>query len=502
MTGLNALAVGISEFFQTPHLWLVLAFGVFVGITLGAIPGLTGTLGVTICLPFTYVMPSYEGLTLLIGIYVGGIAGGLISSVTLNIPGAPAAMVTCFDGSPMARQGKVARALRLGVFASLVGGVFSALALIIIAPWLARISVQFGAWEYFALGLMGLAVVIGIIKGDKIKGVMAAIVGVLIASVGYDPIGGAPRFIFGRWELGSGIYTLSALMGLFAVVEIMNQVKTLHIPKIPMKVDKIKVLPDKDFVSGENAGEKRKVYGIASVIGTFVGILPGIGSGTASMMAYNICQNTSKNKEKYGTGYDCGVIASEAANNAVCGGALIPMICLGIPGDMVTAVLMGGLTMNGLTPGPTLFMNQADIIGIIFAAYLFANFVMYFMENGMMKYFVKILSAPMRILAPIILVMCVVGTITVHNRVFDSWMLLAVGVLGYLLNMAGFPLIPTVLGYILGGIIEKNFRTGVGLSEGNVFGFLDSPVATAFLVVAVLMIVVPMILERMPKKAK
>lgn len=481
-------------------MWLVLIFGVFVGITLGAIPGLTGTLGVTICLPFTYVMPSHEGLTLLVGIYVGGIAGGLISSVTLNIPGAPAAMVTCFDGSPMARQGKVARALQLGVFASLIGGIFSAIALISIAPWLAEISIQFGAWEYFALGLMGLAVVIGIIKGDKIKGVMAAIIGVMLASVGYDPIGGAPRFIFDRWELGSGIYTLSALMGLFAVVEIMNQIKTLHIPKIPMKVDKVKVLPQKDFVAGENAGEKMKVYGLSSVIGTFVGILPGIGSGTASMMAYNICQNTSKNKDKYGTGYDCGVIASEAANNAVCGGALIPMICLGIPGDMVTAVLMGGLTMNGLTPGPTLFMNQADIIGIIFAAYLFANFIMYFMENGMMKYFVKILSAPMRILAPIILVMCVVGTITVHNRVFDSYMLIVVGVIGYLLNMAGFPLIPTVLGYILGGIIEKNFRTGINLSEGNIFGFLDSPIATAFLVIAVLMIAVPVALENINKK--
>ena len=212
-----------------------------VCMVLGAIPGLTGTLGVTICLPFTYVMGPAPSMALLIGIYVGGIAGGLVSSITLNIPGAPAAMVTCFDGSPMARQGKVGRALTLGVFASLIGGLFSGIILIAIAPKLARIAIQFGTWEYFALGILGLAVVVGILGDDKIKGLIAAIVGILLASIGYDPIGALPRFMFNQWQLGSGLATIPALMGLFAVVEIMKQAQTLAVEKIAMKVDRVRV---------------------------------------------------------------------------------------------------------------------------------------------------------------------------------------------------------------------------------------------------------------------
>lgn len=497
MEGLLALKLGFSTMFSNPSLWLILIFGVFFGMVMGAIPGLTATLAVTMALPFTYAMGVDPSLTLLVAIYVGGIAGGLVAAILLNIPGSPASLVTCFDGSPMARKGRASEALTLGVFSSLIGGVFSAVVLVIVAPKLARISLMFGPWEYFGLGLLGLAIVIGIVGDDPIKGIISAIVGMIIASVGYDPVSGVPRLMFGKWQLGSGIDTLPALMGLFAIVEVMQQVKKLHVRAIPMDPGEIRFWPKKQWVTG---GDKLKTFSIGSLIGTFVGILPGIGSTTASMFSYNTCRSVSKTPEKYGTGFADGIIASETANNAVCGGALIPMLTMGIPGDMITAILMGGLIMNGLTPGPLLFTNQPDVIGIVFVAFIIANIVMYLMEMGLMKFFIRLLSIPMDKLFPVISVMCIVGTLTVHGRLFDSWMLIVISLVGYLLVSNNYPLAPIVLGYILSPIIEKNFRTGVILSRGNVLGFMDSTLAICIIILAGLFMILPQISKARTKK--
>ena len=498
MEGLTALKMGFEALFSNPLLLAILVFGVFFGMVMGAIPGLTATLAVTMALPFTYTLSPNMGLTLLVAIYVGGIAGGLVAAVLLNIPGSPASLVTCFDGSPMARRGESAKALTLGVFSSLIGGTFSAFALVIIAPKLAKVSLAFGAWEYFALGILGLAIIISIVgAADMLKGLISAIVGIIIAFVGYDPISGVPRLMFNKWQLGSGIDTLPALMGLFAIVEIMRQVPNLHVRAIATNPGRIPLLPKKEWINGK---DRLRTFSVGSLIGTFVGILPGIGSTTASMFSYNTCRSLSSYPEKYGTGIDEGVIASETANNAVCGGALIPMLTLGIPGDMVTAILMGGLIMNGLTPGPLLFETQPGIIGIVFVAFIISNFVMYIMEMGLMKFFIKTLSIPMEKLFPTVIVMCVVGTLTVHNRLFDSWMMVLITFVGYLLVMNGFPLAPIVLGYILGPLIEKNFRTGVILSSGNMFGFANSKLALSILIIAAIMLALPYITKALQKR--
>lgn len=488
MDVLYSLKLGIDYIIGDPIVLVFLTAAIFGGMVFGAIPGLTAALGVSLMLPFTFIMSPEQGLTVLIGIYVGGISGGLISAVLLNIPGSPASLVSCFDGSPMAKQGRAGDVLTLGVFSSLIGGLISALALVIIAPQLAKVALIFGPWEYFAMGIMGLSVVISLCSKDMVKGVMSAILGIMIAMVGIDPVSSAERFTFGFWQLGAGLNILATLMGLFALSEILTQVRNLSQKFETIPVQRIPLLPAKRLIKG-----KSKTFAISGIIGTLVGILPGVGQSTASLLAYNQARQMSKTPEKFGTGHEDGVIASEAANNACCGGAMIPMMTLGIPGDLVTAVLLGGLVIHGLQPGPLLFTANKNIIGSIFVAYILANIIMYVMEMGLMKVFIKLLKIPLNFLFPIILLMCVIGTITVNNRLFDSWVLLVIGVAGYVLLNLEFSLPPIVLGYILGPIIESNFRIGIISSQGSLIPLFQKPIAMGLIVFGILMVLWPQI---------
>jgi len=491
MDTLMSLQSGIISMVANPEMLICLILGVFGGLVFGAIPGLTAALGVTLMLPFTYAMPAGQGLATLIGIFVGGISGGLVSAVLLNIPGTPSSIVTTFDGAPMAKNGKPAEALSLGVFSSLIGGLFAGLILILIAPLLAKVAVIFGAWEYFALGIMGLCVVVALCSQDMIKGLMSAIVGLLIAMVGYDTVSGVPRFTFGFWQLGGGLGTMAVLMGLFAFAEILSQVKGLDVKTEKLQVQKMKLLPSRDLLKGTG-----RVFTIGSLIGTLIGILPGIGQTTASLISYNVSRQTSKSPEKYGTGFAEGIIASETANNAVCGGALIPMMTMGIPGDLVTAVLLGGLIIHGLQPGPGLFTYNADIVNLIYVAYLLSNIIMFFMLMVMMKVFIKVLSVPSNYLYAVILLMCLVDAYTVNNRLFDCWVLVIVGIVGYILLRSGFTLTPIILGYILGPIIETNFRTAVISNRGDVMSIFGSPIAVVLILFGIAMAALPSILNR------
>lgn len=496
MSALSTLGSGLEFMIHNPISFVYLIVGVFFGMVFGAIPGLTAALAVSLILPFTYAMVAQNGLTTLIAIYVGGISGGLVSAIMLNIPGTPSSLVTCFDGSPMAKQGRAGEALSLGVFASLFGGTFSALALIIIAPQLAKIALIFGPWEYFAMGVMGLAVVVSLCStGDIIKGLIGAIIGLLLGSIGMDSVSGVARFNFGAWQLNAGLGNLPTLMGLFALAEILTQLGTMNQTGQVLQSGKIRFFPEKRLVQGH-----MKNYCLSSLIGTVIGILPGVGQSTACMIAYNQARQTSKTPEKFGTGCEDGVIASEAANNAVCGGALIPMLTMGIPGDTVTAILLGGLVVHGLQPGPLLFSSNADIIGVVFVAYLLANFVMYVMFMKLMKFFIKVLSIPMKYLFPILLIMCSLGSFTGNNRIFDIWVLFAVGILGYVLTHCGFALPPIVLGYILSKIIESNFRTALIGARGNFGEILTRPIALALMAVAAVMIIWP--LAKMAREKK
>ena len=472
----GTLGIGIVNVFHDPIILVYLAIGVFVGMVFGAIPGLTAALAVTLALPFTFAMTAGQGLCMLMGLYVGGISGGLISATLLNIPGTPASLVTCFDAAPMARSGRPADALTLGVFSSALGGLFSAAVLVIIAPPLSRVTLYFGPWEYFAMGIMGLSVVISLCSSDIIKGCMAAVFGVMLAMVGIDEVTAAPRFVFGYWQLSGGLSNLATLMGLFAFAEVMTQLRSLGIKATEIPVQKIPLFPRKGLLRGHG-----KDFTVAAIIGTLVGILPGVGSGTASLIAYNQVRQMSDTPEEFGKGAPGGIIASETSNNAVCGGAIIPMLTLGIPGDVVTAILLGGLVLHGLQPGPQLFTANRGLIGVVFIGFILANMIMYFMQMGLMQGFIKLMKIPLNYLFPSIFVMCVIGTYSGNSRLFDSWVFLLIGIVGYVLVNLNFSLAPLILGYILGPIVERNFRTAIISAQGNYLELFSKPIAVGLL---------------------
>lgn len=422
---------------------------------------------------------------MLVAVYVGSISGGLISAILLNIPGTPASVATTFDGAPMAQKGRVGDALLIGVFSSAVGGIFSGICLIIIAPMLAKVALAFGSWEYFGMGVMGLCVVVSLTAKDRIKGLMSAIIGLIMAMIGTDPVSSVNRLTFGQWQLGAGIAQLPTLMGLFALTEVLEQSKKFNEKIYTLKFGKMKWWPGKGLLKGT-----AKVMGIGAIIGTFVGILPGVGSGTAGMLSYTQARQMSKDPEKFGSGCEEGIVASEVANNAVCGGALIPMMALGVPGDLITAVLLGALVVHGIQPGSQLFNTSGKLVGTIFVVYVLSNLVMYFLMMVLMRFFVKLLKIPKNYLLPLILLMCMVGAITTNNRVFDAWVLYIVGLIGYVLIRCGLGVAPMVLGFILGRVVESNFRTGVLSGKGSLTGLFQSPLALAMIVLGIFMTVI------------
>ena len=489
MSVFGLILEGAGEVIFNPLTLLYLVVGTFGGIIFGAIPGLTGALGVSLMLPFTFSMEPTQGLSMLIGIYVGGVSGGLIASIMLNIPGNAAAIVTCFEGSPMARNGHPYRALSYGATASLIGGIFSGIVMILVATKLARFGLMFGAWEYFALGIMGLAVVVSLCSEDMIKGLISAIIGMILAMVGLDKLSFVERFTFGYWRLSSGFTEMTVLMGFFALGEILVQLVNLGKPMHEVKSDeRHSVIPQKGAFKGLG-----KTISVSAVIGTFIGILPGVGQSTAALVAYNQAKNTSKHPEKFGTGCAEGIVAPETANNAVCGGALIPMLTLGIPGDTITAMLLSGLIVHGLAPGAMLFDHNPEVVGSVYFAYMLACVVMYGLYILFIKYFIKILSTPMNYMFPVILLMCLIGALTTNNRVFDIWIFCVMGVLGYIFNRVGIPLAPLTLGYVLGPTVELNFRTAIISFQGNVGSLFTRPIALVLLAIAAIMLLWPML---------
>jgi putative tricarboxylic transport membrane protein len=455
--------------------------GTVVGIIFGALPGLTAVMGVALCLPLTFSMTPIQGLCLLMGLYIGGISGGLISAILLKIPGTPSSIATTFDGGPMAEKGEAGRALSAGVFYSFLGTLLSLTALIFIAPGLAQFTIKFGPYEYFAIGVFSLTMVGSLVSGSVLKGLTSCVLGLCMALVGSAPISGALRYTFGFHDLDIGFELLPVLIGLFAVSEV------LHAAEEGIKAERGKVRSYKIGLTGVSWGEFKAQLGNffrSALIGTGIGILPGIGGGTSNMIAYAAARNQSKHPEKFGTGIIDGVIASETANNASIGGALIPLMTLGIPGDTVTAMLLGALMLHGISVGPMLFKTSAVLVYGIFAAVLVATIAMYLLEIVGMRVFVKILSVPRYILLPIIMVLCCVGTYGANNRVFDIITVLIFGIIGFLLQKFGFSLSAIILGFILEPLIESNLIRGFMFSQGSFIPFLTSPIAAFFLIVS------------------
>lgn len=467
----------------TPMCLLLMLAGTVIGIAFGSVPGLTSTMAVALCLPLTYKMSTIVGIAFLISLYVGGISGGLISAILINIPGTPSSVATCFDGSPMAKNGEAGKALGVGICSSVVGTLLSIAALIFIAPTLARLALKFGPYEYFAVSIFALTMISSLISDSILRGLTAAVLGVLVSLFGIAPTGGTLRFTFGFQELNLGFSTLPVLIGLFAVAEVFA-----HSMNVPMVDKNVQIVDYKIKGFGFTKEEaKGQIWNClrSSLIGIGIGILPGIGGGTSNVIAYSVAKQQSKHPEKFGTGIIDGIVASESANNASIGGAMIPLLTLGIPGDAVTAILLGGLVMKGITPGPLLFTNNGVFVYGIFFALGISTLMMFVIEFFGIRMFVNVLKIPKHYLLPIVMALCCVGTFGTNSWIFDVWASLIFGVVGFLLNRFRFPVSPFILGFLLGGVVEQNLIRSIQYASGSVIeAYLQAPIAMFFLIIS------------------
>lgn len=464
-------------------MWISL--GTIIGLLFGAAPGLTATTAVALFTPITFYMPLNISLSFLMGIYCAGFYSGSIPAILINTPGAPGNAATVMDGYPMAKKGEAGHALSISITASYIGGTLSAFALLVFAPSIAKIALKFGSPEYFSVAIVGLVCIAGVSGKSIVKGIAGACIGMLLGVIGMDPMDGLPRFTFGSIDLMGGIALIPALVGLFAITEVLNKIE-FHDEKEELVVQKISV---KDVLPRFHEYWENKLTLIKSIIiGIFVGAVPGTGPTIASWMAYNEAKRVSKEPEKFGTGCAEGIIATEASNNAVTGGALIPLLTLGVPGDTVTAILLGALMIQGLTPGPMLIVEHYDLVANLLWILIFANIGMLIVGLLGSRFFPYILRMPVQILMPIVAVLCITGGYASNSSFFDATLVTVIGVGGYILLKYGFPVAPVVLGLILGPIIEPNLRRALEGADLNPLVFVSTPLSAGLLVLAFVLV--------------
>ena len=474
-------------------LWMNI--GLAAGIIIGALPGLTGTMGIALLLPLTYGMSSIHGMMLLLGVYCGGIYGGSITAILINTPGTPASAATSLDGYPMAQQGHAKRALHDALAASMIGGLISCIILLTCAPMVAKFALNFGAREYFALSLFGLTIIASVGGKSVLKGLLMGFAGLLLGCVGIDSLEGVSRFTFGNNYLTGGFNIIPVLIGLFAITEIMTKSRDIN------KAVGTTVAVEEEKVSFADVLRYKIVLLKSSVIGAFIGAVPGTGAAIASFLAYNEAHRTSKHPEEYGMGSEEGLVACESSNNAVTGATMIPLLTLGIPGDTNTAVLLGALTMQGIQPGPMLFTKQANWVYSIMIGMMLVNLFMYLQGRLFVKGFSNITKISTKIMVPCLVVLCVIGAYAIKYNTFNA-AAMVIGVIGYLLKKLDFPLTPMVIGLVLGNLCESNMRRALLLSRGNWLTFFQSPIACVFLALAVFMLFFPMIRDALANKKK
>jgi len=458
----------------------VLVFGVLGGVILGALPGLTATMGVAILLPFTFAMEPTPALVMLIGVYIGGIYGGSIAAILLKTPGTPASAATVLDGHTMAIKGMAAKALSIAAVASFIGGLISTVVLIAIAPILADFALRFNAPEYFALALFGLTIIASVSAKNIMKGLLAGTIGLLVSMVGLDPISSVPRFTFGIMDLYSGVNIIPVLIGLFAISEGLNQLEKLSSNKqdTPPKFD-YKLLSFPDF---------KKILPTcikSGLIGTSIGSVPGAGADISAFACYNEAKRVAKKPEEFGNGSMHGLAAAESGNNGVTGGSLVPLLTLGVPGDAVSAVLLGALIVQGLTPGPLLFTQNPEIVYGIFSSMIVANIVMLLVGFLGIRFFCRIIEVPKIIMIPIIIFLSIIGAYAINNSMFEVGIAITFGLLGFVLNKLEIPSSPILLAIILGPMAETNLRKALIMYEGSWSFIYDRPIALAFILFAI-----------------
>lgn len=465
-----------------------------LGITIGCLPGLSAAMGVALLLPVTFGMDPATGLIVLGGIYCGAIFGGSISAILIHTPGTPASAATAIEGYKLTLKGQAAKALTVACFASFCGGLLSCISLYFFSPLLAELAMQFKSPEYFWLSIFGLTIIAGVSSRSLIKGLMSGVLGLLISTIGMDPMEGVERFMFGQPTLYNGVNTTCALIGLFS----MSQVLILAEKKI---VERAKAAKIKDKMTLSKAEVKRLMPTITRswLIGNILGILPGAGATIACFMGYNEAKRFSKHKEEFGNGSIEGVAGSESANNAVTGGSLIPTLTLGIPGESVTAVLMGGLIIHGLQPGPELFTTYAGMTYTFFAGFVLVQFAMLIIGLWGSKIFAHIARLSDRILIPSIFVLCVVGSYAIHNNFDEVIIMFVFGIIGYLVRKFDMNAAAIVLGLILGSIGENGLRRSLILSDGDPMILFSTPLCWMLIALCVVGILSPLFMNRVEK---
>ena len=497
----SLIATGFGTVLTPTGIFLMLV-GVAVGIVFGALPGLSATMAIALFLPVTYAMASSDAMTLLMALFIGAISGGLISAILLRIPGTPSSVATCFDGHPLVKKGQAAKALGVGVVFSFLGTIFSTVLLMFLSPQIAKVAINFGPYEFFSIAIFSLTMIATLSSGNMIKGIIAGVVGFMFSTVGTDSIESVQRYTFNSTDLKGGFDMLAVMVGLFAVGEIIAAAEVSH-----HKDEGVVTQPSMKGIKGFGFTMKEFTGQIwnalrSALIGMGIGILPGIGGGTSNMLAYTVAKNSDKHPEEFGTGRIDGVVASETANNATIGGAMVPLLTLGIPGDTTTAMLLGALTLHNLTPGPLLFQNQAPVVYGIFAAMLISSVIMLFMEFFGLRIFVKLLSIPKYILLPCIFVLCTIGAYNLKNNMSQVIACIMFGVIGFAFKKFEVPTTPFILGFILGPLAEQNYRRGMMRTNGSFVPFLTSPISAVFLGIAVLMIAIYSLRPLLAKKRR
>lgn len=472
LTGFHAVSA------LTPILMIFL--GVLIGILVGVLPGLSPSIGVALLLPATYSLDPISALVLLVSVYLSSNYGGSITAIAINTPGTPGAVATTFDGYELTKKGKPGLALGTSLVSSTIGGIVGTLILIAFSIPLAKIALNFESYEYFSLGIFGLTIISSLAGDNPLKGFIASLLGLLLVTIGFDTQLPFSRFTLGISDLSDGIEFIPALIGLFALGEIFFSIENFQVLK-------------KEISKKENSGNipslkkfwsLKKVILKSSILGTIIGSIPGAGGTIATFIAYNSAKNSSKKPEDFGKGSLEGVAAPEAANNGSVGGALIPLLTLGIPGSASTAVLIGALMIHKLNPGPELFTKQPEIVYGLFISLLLANIVMFFFGIIGNRFWVKIIAAPKSLVYPIIIALSFIGSYFIENSMFDVGICLVFGILGWLLKRSNFPTAPVVLGLILGKMIEENLR--LSLVKGSFLEFFTRPISLVLLILSVL----------------
>lgn len=489
MLDIESISAGLSVILQFQNLLLIVA-GVLIGIMVGVIPGLSATMAVVLLIPFTFQMTPVAAMSLLVVVYVGGVSGGALTAILIRMPGTPASVATTLDGYPMARQGRAGQAIGNAVVASFIGTVISAVFLITFAPWLAKFAIKFFYPEYVAVCLFALVAVISVSGKSLMRGVVTALLGLLTATFGLSEVDALQRFTFGFPQMSGGFGLIPTLIGLFAISQIMIEASRSNRHEGQKAELGGRVLPKLTDMRRNTVNYLR-----SGIIGTAIGVLPAVGGAPAGLIAYAQCRNASKTPGNFGKGEVDGVIAAETANNATIGGALVIALTLGIPGDPPTAILIGGLMIHGLQPGPLLFSQSPEVIFAIYFAVLFGAFTMMIAMILLAKYLARLTEIPNRMMLPFLLIIAAAGVFSINNRVFDVGVMVAFGALGYVLERLRYPLAPFVLGMLLGPIIEDNFRRLVEI-EGTPIGILTRPISAVFIVLTALFLIYSLMRHR------